>query len=279
MKLFVIGNPIKHSMSPEIHNYWLRSYEINANYQILEVEEQELPGLVEKIRRKELVGANVTLPYKTVIVKYLDQLDDTARMSGSVNTIYREQDKVVGSNTDGAGFLKTVEKDLHLNVEKKNFFIIGSGGASRGIIFSLCNTNIGKIIISNRNTKKARLLVEEMKEKQKFFPIFQQTWSDKIIPEEIDIVVNTTSFGLKENEELKVDFRNLNENTVIYDIIYNPLETKFLKKAKSAQLTTVNGISMLVHQAAESFRKWFNIEVSDLLIESSKTKLLKLLSK
>lgn len=279
MKLFVIGNPIKHSMSPEIHNYWLQSYKIDANYQILEVEEQDLADLVERIRRKELVGVNVTLPYKTIIVKYLDKLDDTARMSGSVNTIYREHDKVVGSNTDGVGFLKTVKKDLDLNVNNKNFFIIGSGGASRGIIFSLCNTNIGKIIISNRNTKKARLLVEEMKEKQKFFPIFQQTWSDKIIPEEIDIVVNTTSFGLKENEELKVDFRNLNENTVIYDIIYNPLETKFLKKAKSAQLTTVNGISMLVHQAAESFRKWFNIEVSDLLIESSKTKLLKLLSK
>tara|TARA_B100000989_G_scaffold292068_1_gene267403 strand:- start:1127 stop:1966 length:840 start_codon:yes stop_codon:yes gene_type:complete len=279
MKLFVIGNPIKHSMSPEIHNYWLQSYKIDANYQILEVEEQDLADLVERIRRKELVGVNVTLPYKTIIVKYLDKLDDTARMSGSVNTIYREHDKVIGSNTDGVGFLKTVKKDLDLNVNNKNFFIIGSGGASRGIIFSLCNTNIGKIIISNRNTKKARLLVEEMKEKQKFFPIFQQTWSDKIIPEEIDIVVNTTSFGLKENEELKVDFRNLNENTVIYDIIYNPLETKFLKKAKSAQLTTVNGISMLVHQAAESFRKWFNIEVSDLLIESSKTKLLKLLSK
>ena len=278
MKLYVIGNPIKHSMSPQIHNMWLKFHKINAHYDVLEIKESNLPELVEKMRKDELIGFNITLPYKTVILKYIDQLDESANISGSVNTVYKYRNRIFGGNTDGIGFVKTLEKDLPRRLKIKNFFIIGSGGASRGIVFSLCKKNIGKILLTNRSVQNARLLIEDVKKKIGFNKIYLHSWENKYIPEEFNMVVNTTSVGLKKGEDIDINFDNLRKTSIIYDIIYNPLETEFLKKANSKHLNTFNGISMLVRQAAVSFKLWFGVEINEKLLNLTKQKLIKLLN-
>ena len=279
MKLYVVGNPIKHSMSPQIHSMWLKFHRINAHYNVLEIKENNLPELVEKMRRNELIGFNVTLPYKTVIQKYVDQLDESANISGSVNTVYKYKNRIFGGSTDGIGFVKTLEKDLPRSLIIKNFFIIGSGGASRGIVFSLCKKNIGKIFLTNRSMANAKLLIKDVKEKIGFNKIYLHLWENKCIPEESNMVVNTTSVGLKKGEDIDINFDNLRKKSIIYDIIYNPLETEFLKKANSKHLNTFNGISMLVRQAAVSFKLWFGVEINENLLNLTKQKLIKLLNK
>lgn len=278
MKLYVIGNPVKHSMSPQIHNMWLKFHKINAHYDVLEIKESKLPELVEKMRKDELIGFNITLPYKTVILKYIDQLDESANISGSVNTVYKYKNRIFGGNTDGIGFVKTLEKDLPRRLKIKNFFIIGSGGASRGIVFSLCKKNIGKLLLTNRSVQNARLLIEDVKKKIGFNKIYLHSWENKHIPEEFNMVVNTTSVGLKKGEDIDINFDNLRKTSIIYDIIYNPLETEFLKKANSKHLNTFNGISMLVRQAAVSFKLWFGVEINEKLLNLTKQKLIKLLN-
>ena len=247
-KFCVIGNPIDHSLSPKLHNLWLKKNKIEAIYEKKLLEEKEIPKLIESIRKSELNGVNVTVPFKNSVIPFLDSLSSEAKKTNSVNTICIEKDKIIGHNTDIAGF-ELALRYINYDVKRKKALIIGAGGVSPSIILALKNMGCEDINLTNRTFEKAKKI------KETFNDIAVQKWGD--IPE-FDIVINATSVGLnKENFDL--DFNKFGTNKFFYDVIYNPRETIFLKRAKLFGNKTENGKMMFIYQAHQSFTIWHKL--------------------
>ena len=263
-KYLVIGNPIEHSLSPLIHNHWMKKYRlVESVYKKRKVEEKDLKNIIKEIRGDEIVGVNVTVPFKKLIIPFLDELDFSAKETQSVNTLFKVNNKIVGYNTDKTGFWDTIRKlyppnnDLMipLPLEGKHIFILGAGGVTSSIISALKDEGANNIILSNRTKEKANKL-------KKLFPELEVLdWGKK--PPTCNIVINTTSIGLNKNEEIKIDFsdydKNFHKNILFYDLIYNPEETNFLKKARLRGNKTINGKMMFLNQAKYAFSIWTNI--------------------
>jgi shikimate dehydrogenase len=273
-KYLVIGNPIEHSLSPLIHNHWMKKYRlVESVYKKRKVEEKDLKNIIKEIRGDEIVGVNVTVPFKKLIIPFLDELDFSAKETQSVNTLFKVNNKIVGYNTDKTGFWDTIRKlyppnnDLMipLPLEGKHIFILGAGGVTSSIISALKDEGANNIILSNRTKEKANKL-------KKLFPELEVLdWGKK--PPTCNIVINTTSIGLNKNEEIKIDFsdydKNFHKNFLFYDLIYNPKETDFLKKARLRGNKTMNGKMMFLNQAKYAFNIWTNIipEIDDEVIK------------
>ena len=216
------------------------------------VEEKDLSTIYEKIQKGEIEGANVTLPFKKSILPLLDRLEISAIETQSVNTIFKKNGQIVGTNTDWEGFYQTLKKNLPIKekMDDKNIFILGAGGVTSSIIYALLKIG-GKIFVSNRTQKKA----EELKN---LFPgIKIIKWGNK--PPKCEIVVNTTSIGLNISDEINLDFSDYKDNELFFDLIYNPNETNFLKKARIRGNKTINGKLMFLYQAAFAFSYWTKI--------------------
>ncbi len=244
-KFYVIGNPIDHSLSPKLHNFWFKKNKIDAIYEKKLMNEEEFPKLIESIRKTEINGANVTVPFKNSVIPFLDNLSSEAKKTNSVNTICIEEDKIIGHNTDIAGF-ELALRYINYDVKRKKAFIIGAGGVSPSIIFALKNMGCENICLTNRTFEKAEKI------KETFNDITIQKWGD--IPE-FDIAINATSVGLK-NESFDLKLNNFGNNKFFYDVIYNPSETNFLKDAKLKGNKTENGKMMFIYQAHQSFALW-----------------------
>jgi len=272
-KYLVIGNPIEHSQSPLIHNHWMKKYCLfDSIYEKRKVEERNLKNIVKEIRDNEIVGVNVTVPFKKLIIPFLDKLDSTAKKTESVNTLFKVKNKIVGYNTDEPGFALTMRELfpdannslMQKTLRGKNIFVLGAGGVTSSIIHTLENEG-AKIFLSNRTKKKA----EELK--KKYTEIKVLDWGKR--PSICDIVINTTSIGLTKDEEIKIDFsdydKNFHKNLLFYDLIYNPKETVFLKKARLRGNKTMNGKMMFLNQAKYAFNIWTNImpEIDDEVIK------------
>ena len=270
-KYLVIGNPIEHSLSPLIHNYWMKKYRlVDSVYDKRKVEEKDLKNIIEKIRDNEIIGVNVTVPFKKLIIPLLDKLDSTAEKTESVNTLFKVNNKVMGYNTDKPGFDLTMRELFQSQSDSvtitalngKNIFILGAGGVTSSIIDSLEHENV-KIFLSNRTKKKA----EELK--KKYTKIEVLDWGKR--PSTCDIVINTTSIGLAKNEKIDLDFSDYlgDKNKLFYDLIYNPKETNFLKDARLRGNKTINGQKMFLNQAICAFKLWTNItpEIDDEVIK------------
>ena len=272
-KYLVIGNPIDHSLSPLIHNHWMKKYRlIDSVYEKRRVEEKDLKKIIEEIREDKIVGVNVTVPFKKLIIPFLDKLDFTAEETQSVNTIFKINKKIVGYNTDSTGFWDTIkelypqsEDTFERPLENKRIFILGAGGVTSSIISALKLQGANNIILSNRTKERANKLKE-------LFPELEiLDWGKK--PSTCNIVINTTSIGLIKDEEVKVDFsdydKNFHKNFLFYDLIYNPKETVFLKKARLRGNKTMNGKMMFLNQAKYAFNIWTNIvpEINDEVIK------------
>ncbi len=249
-KFYVIGNPISHSLSPKIHNYWFKKNNIQATYFKKDYTEDKLDYFINKIRSGEIAGANITVPFKKKIIPLLDKLTDEATRSNSVNTVFLKKDEVIGHNTDIAGFYLSLN-EKKLEFKNKNAIILGSGGVAPSIILALKQLGIGNIIISNRTKEKAINL-------KKIFNFLEILDWEKTVRS--NFVINATSLGLNKNDKIKLDFKMFNSDTLFYDVIYNPTETNFLKEANNHGYKTQNGLMMFIHQAAESFRTWNNVE-------------------
>tara|TARA_B100000989_G_scaffold270241_1_gene226217 strand:- start:421 stop:1239 length:819 start_codon:yes stop_codon:yes gene_type:complete len=259
--LYVIGNPIKHSFSPMIHNYWMMKYGIRLKYEQLLVRKADLERVVNEVRHNKVLGLNVTLPYKVQIIPYLDSLHETARESGAVNTVYKnKQKKIEGANTDGMGFCSYLEKDKSFNFNGKSILVLGAGGSARGIISEMVKRKTLKINVMNRTEKKAFEIVEFYKNQPT--QIIAEKWNTDKPFENIDLIINTTSFGMGKNEHIKLNTQKLKQPTIVIDIIYNPRQTMFLEDQREKGFDVYNGIGMLVRQAAASFNFWFNIELN-----------------
>tara|TARA_B100000886_G_scaffold229887_1_gene160352 strand:+ start:362 stop:1144 length:783 start_codon:yes stop_codon:yes gene_type:complete len=245
-KFFVIGNPINHSLSPELHNFWIKKNQIEAVYDKIKLEESELKDFINKLRNEEIHGINVTVPFKNKVIKYLDKLSLEVETTDSVNTIYKSGDDIIGHNTDVAGFELGL-RHSKINVLHKSILILGAGGVVPSIIYSLLSMGCKKIFLSNRTIKKAENI------KKKFNEVEILKWGK--IPD-FDIVINATSVGLK-GDSLDLDLKA--KGKIFYDIIYNPKETPFLKKAKENGNRIENGIFMFIYQANQSFSIWNNV--------------------
>ena len=260
----IIGNPIKHSLSPILHNYWFKKYEIDANYSLIDVEANELSSIVGKIKKGELNGINITLPYKQKIVPHLDILVNDAETTSSVNTIYLDsKNTVVGENTDVFGLQAAYLKEVD-NISNKKCLIIGAGGVSPSAIHSLQKSGVRDISIINRTKEKCIFL----KKKFKNLKIIEWTnLKNELI--NFDIIINATSLGLKDGEDFNFNFENVKTNLIYIDTIYNPLETKTLKYLKEKNIKAFNGLEMFIYQGQKAFYLWnkVNPEIDQKLIE------------
>ena len=245
----VIGNPIEHSLSPKLHNYWIKKNNINAIYDKIKINENELENIILEVKKGKISGINVTVPFKKAVIPFLDELSTEANKTQSVNTIYINNGKIIGHNTDAAGFELAI-KYLKYNIKNKRIFILGAGGVAPSIIFSLLKMQPSKIFLSNRNRDKA----ENLRDLFKNLEIVN--WGE--IPN-FDMIVNATSLGLKKDDEIKLDFSNSGSDKFFYDIIYNPKQTNFLKKAKNLGHKTENGKMMFIYQAHQAFTLWNKI--------------------
>ncbi len=248
-KLLVIGNPIEHSLSPELHNYWIKKNKINAHYDKKNVELSDLSKIIKSVREDQIFGLNITTPYKQEIIKYLDFLSPEAKQTDSVNTVYKKADKIIGHNTDIAGFELSLRK-INYDINGKTALILGSGGVVPSIIIALKNLKIKETNIKNRTKKKAELI------KNKFKYINVLDWNDEC---KFDIIINATSLGLNKEDKININFENLVNEKFFYDVIYNPPETEFLKNAKRNFHRTINGKMMFIYQAHQSFTLWHEI--------------------
>ena len=245
-KFLVIGNPIEHSLSPELHNYWIKKNSIDAIYQKQKLNEDQLEQYISQVRDKKIDGINVTVPFKKTIIPYLDELSIEAKSTQSVNTIYQKNNKIVGHNTDIFGFGTSIEKTEY-DLKNKEVLILGAGGVVPSIIFYLIKMKVSKITISNRTKKKA----ENLKKIYKDLEIIK--WGDI---SNFDMIINATSLGLKKEDNLNLDFSSISENKFFYDVIYNPIETNFLKIGRELGHKTLNGKLMFIYQAISAFKIW-----------------------
>lgn len=249
-KFLVIGNPIKHSMSPKLHNYWIKKNNIQAEYEKKKLNEKDLRNLIKKIRKNKINGANITVPFKRAIIPLLDKLTSEAEKTQSVNTVYLKNNKIIGHNTDIIGFKNSIEKSK-FNLKNKKIFIIGAGGVVPSIIFALKKMKVSKIILSNRTKDKAENL------KNLFNDLQILDWG-KVI--KFDMIINATSVGLKENDMINLNLSDFGKNKFFYDVIYNPQETNFLKTGKKLGSKIENGKMMFVYQASAAFKIWHGTE-------------------
>jgi shikimate dehydrogenase len=254
-KYLVIGNPIGHSLSPKLHNHWIKKNNINAVYDKKQLNENDVEGTILKVRNGEIDGINVTVPFKKFVIPYLDQLTPLANKTQSVNTIYKEKKKVIGHNTDVGGFELGL-KHINYNVENKKVFILGAGGVVSSIILALKKMGSSKIILSNRTKEKA----EDLKKIYSDLEIID--WGET---PDFNVIINATSLGLKNHDEIKLDYTDIGSNKLFYDVIYNPRQTKFLSKAKQFGNQIENGKMMFVYQAHQAFTIWHKImpEIDD----------------
>ena len=248
-KYLVIGNPIDHSLSPKLQNWWLKENNIDATYDKIKLEVHEIKNFIQEIKEQKIAGCNVTVPFKKTVIPFLDKLSPEAEQTQSVNTITFDNGDLVGHNTDIAGFDSAIKK-LNFSVKGKKVLILGAGGVVPSIIFALKNMNVQEITISNRTKEKAENL------KVLFNNIKILEWGNLT---DFHMVINATSLGLN-NEKINLNFSSSGNDKLFYDVIYNPHETQFLKMGKQLGYKTENGKTMFVYQALEAFKLWHKIE-------------------
>ena len=241
-KFFVIGNPIDHSLSPKLHNYWFKKNNIEAIYDKKELNSDNLKNFISGIKEKKIFGINVTVPFKKSVIPFLDKLSPEAETTQSVNTIYLDSEKVIGHNTDVIGFQNSI-RNVSYDIKDKKILLLGAGGVAPSIIFALNKMSVSKIFVSNRTKEKA----ENLKD---YFEVIKNRF----------IIIDSTSVGLNNDDRINLDLSKIEKGKFFYDIIYNPEETEFLKLGKNLGHQTENGKKMFIYQAAESFHIWHGVK-------------------
>ncbi|MFH2106747.1 MAG: shikimate dehydrogenase [Candidatus Micrarchaeota archaeon] len=265
-RYFIIGDPIGHSVSPQMHNSNFSSLGLNSTYEAIKVAKEDLKKFVADLRNSNYSGGNVTIPHKIEIRKYVDEIDPLAKEIGSINTVKNFAGKLVGYNTDGYGALLSLEEAIG-KVDGKEIAILGAGGAARAIAFTF-EKHGAKVTIVNRDAKKAKEITNNIAEYSKLAEVMRR----------IDILINCTPLGMSpkidESPVPKEYFKGTNKNMVVFDIVYNPLMTKLLKEAKEAGFKVITGEKMLAYQASGSFEIWTGMKAdAKTMLEGARTKL------
>jgi shikimate dehydrogenase len=252
-KAFVLGHPITHSRSPLIHNHWIKAFGLNGSYEAIDVAPGALADFLKRVRSGEFAGGNITVPLKEEAFTNVDCLTDTAKSIGAVNTVYMENGKLWGDNTDAYGFSANLVNSAPEWCNAQSALVIGAGGAARAIVKSLIDAGFADITILNRTLARAEELAVQFG-----VGVIAGALADfaKYAPM-ADLFVNTSSIGMSGKGEMHFDFSTAKPSALVTDIVYVPLETAFLKSARLAGLKTVDGLGMLLHQAVPGFERWF----------------------
>lgn len=254
-KTGLIGHPVAQSKSPLIHGYWLKKYGLEGTYEAHDITPENLESGIRKLIGAGYKGFNITVPHKEAVFKLCDELDDTAKAVGAVNTVIIENGRMKGMNTDVFGFLENIRQEAP-GFEFKNAVVevIGAGGAARAAVFGLLEAGAGKIVICNRTREKAEI-IGQMSPK-----IQVLDWNHRENGlKNADLLVNTSILGMEGQKTLDLNLKTLKKSAYVYDIVYKPLETPLLKDAKALGYEVITGIGMLLHQARLAFKAWHGV--------------------
>ncbi|MEM7320146.1 MAG: shikimate dehydrogenase [Pseudomonadota bacterium] len=251
----VIGHPVAHSRSPNLHRHWLRTLGLPGFYVPMDVAPQDLEQVLRTLPLAGFVGVNITVPHKTKVMALADQVTDRATLIGAANTlIFKADGKIHADNTDGYGFVENLRAGApNWNPTSGPAVVFGAGGAARAVVSSLADAGVPEIILSNRTKTRAEQLKSDFGSR-----VVVADWVQAgNIVEEADLVVNTTTLGMVGKPELRVPLDGLKSGSVVTDLVYTPLKTRLLREAEEAGCTTVDGLGMLLHQAVPGFQRWF----------------------
>ncbi|MFC4346659.1 shikimate dehydrogenase [Kordiimonas lipolytica] len=258
-KAAVIGWPISHSLSPTIHTHWMKLFGIDGTYEKVAVGPEAIANLLDQFKTEGYVGFNVTVPHKLDIMQHLDKIAPLARQMGAVNTVKIAPDgTMTGFNTDGIGLVTNLKKTVPGWPKDKPVLILGAGGAARAAALGLLTEEVPLVMITNRTRAKAQAIADEIGRGR----MTVVDWDDRAdAVAAAGLIVNTTVLGMKGQPALEMDLSKAAPDTVVYDIVYQPLMTPLLKDAEARGLRIVTGLGMLVYQAAAAFKIWFGIDV------------------
>ena len=258
--LGIIGFPIRHSISPVFQQAALDYCGIDATYRAWEVAPDEVGAFVQGLRKPEVLGINVTVPHKEAVISYLDEVDDWATEAVAVNTIVNRSERLTGHNTDGYGFLRALQEEGAFDPKGRRVLILGAGGAARGVVLALIRANVDQLTVANRTVSRAQRLAELARASGVTSEAIPLSGSDLTeAAAQAELIVNCTTIGMAHGPDEKgtpLSWRQIRPTALVYDLVYNPLETPLLRDAVKAGARTLGGISMLVYLGAASFEMW-----------------------
>ncbi|WP_300584316.1 shikimate dehydrogenase [Marivita sp.] len=251
----VIGHPIAHSKSPNVHGYWLRKYGLKGHYIPMDIAPDKLADLLPRLADLGFVGANVTIPHKEKVMEIADLITDRATLIGAANTlIFRKDGRIHADNTDGYGFIENIRQAIpDWNPKSGPAVVFGAGGASRAVLASLLDVGVPKIMLTNRTRIRAEKLKEDFGNR---IQVIEWVQAGNVL-EDADLVVNTTSLGMTGKPEMRVPLDGLKPGAIVNDLVYTPLQTRLLATAEQQGCRVVDGLGMLLHQAVPGFERWF----------------------
>ncbi len=252
----IIGHPVAHSRSPLIHGYWLKQHGIDGAYDRCDIAPEAIDGFLADFPASGLVGANVTVPHKEAAFRAASRLDPVAAALGAVNTLWREEGRLHGANTDVPGFLANLDAaEPEWARALGEAVVLGAGGASRAVVYGLLERGIDRVVVANRTLARAEALRDQFG--PRVLPVAWRDLAGRL--NGCRLLVNTTSLGMKGQPPLDIELSSLSPDAVVTDIVYVPLETPLLAAAKARGLKTVDGLGMLLHQAVPGFERWFGV--------------------
>lgn len=251
----VIGHPVAHSKSPNVHGYWLRKYGLKGHYVPIDIAPEKLADLLPRLADLGFVGANVTIPHKEKVMEIADLITDRATLIGAANTlIFRKDGRIHADNTDGYGFIENIRQTIpDWNPKSGPAVVFGAGGASRAVLASLIDVGVPKIMLTNRTRIRAEKLREDFGHRVQ---VVEWVQAGNVL-EKADLVVNTTSLGMTGKPEMRVPLDGLKPGAIVNDLVYAPLRTRLLATAEERGCRVVDGLGMLLHQAVPGFERWF----------------------
>ena len=270
IRLAVFGDPVAHSLSPQMQNAALRACKIDMQYARFHIRANELRSALRFLRDLDFIGINLTVPHKIAAFTQIDDADESASRSGAVNTIRVRDKKLIGSNTDGEGFLHAVRNEFSVDVRDLRVMLIGAGGTGRAIAWQCALENCERLVLVNRTSEKAQALAEHLRPyfagprvlgpAARLEAVALEEAALRIQLADIDLIVNATPLGMNPNDPSPIPARLLAPHHMIFDCVYGPSKTSFLRAADEAGARGANGLSMLLHQGALSFSIWFDRE-------------------
>jgi len=255
----VIGNPIHHSLSPQIHRVFAKETGLHIEYEAILSPLDEFKNTIHQLIRQKISGANVTLPFKKEAYELASQHSTHARIAEAVNTLEFKDDQIIGHNTDGIGLVRDLEQNLNINLKSKKILLIGAGGAAEGAIYSILEKKPSELTLTNRTIEKSYVIQNKMDVHAKSFDVNLNVIEIAKLPHQyFDLIINATSTSLN-NTDLAINHKVFHKSSLAYDMMYGK-ETSFIREAQSQGSKTSDGLGMLVEQAAEAFFIWHHIK-------------------
>ena len=270
----IIGNPLGHSISPVFQQAAFDYLKLNVEYKIWETSSSDFQEVVQNLRKVECLGANITIPYKEEVIEYLDYLDPKAKLIGAVNTIVKNNNKLIGYNTDAFGFIQSIQANSNFSFKGKKALILGAGGAARAAAFSMIDEGINSLVIANRSLERANKLGNDISEFIEVEILDLKSSSFEKFVGCSNLIVNASSVGMAHTDSNNYSLINadwISQGSLVFDMVYNPITTPLIADSRKAGLETINGLSMLIYQGAASFNLWTNRDAPiQIMIDAAK---------